>query len=408
MKRLETVETEFPVQEYRGCPLTGSTNEEELLVINDFQMFTDQGGDNRMIHRVVRNLDSGLIYANPVLTEFGFVHLFEKAGASYTHPCRVEHAQVRAFLFNEWFPEAGLLTDLGCGHGLFLANVSPSVGRYGVDVDTPTIEGARAKNPGIGFHLDKLEGFVEGHEFQEDEVVTMFHVLEHMPDPLGFLKKIWSASAVGTKLMVEVPVIDFIPGSYLEQDLVGFFTPQHLTHFSLGSLMAIMFSAGWSVTQVKPWEENISVIVSSVKTVPMPTGLTPDQISGDWEKVMAYKDAQLESVDRMALILLSELGIEDPIIIWGAGQHTEELFHTFEKYLEDRLMVIVDNDPLKQGCTMHGVPIVSPDWLDWDMRVFAPKVVISSFHAQSAIEKDLLSRGFAPELIVKLYPDGPF
>ena len=60
----------------------------------------------------------------------------------------------------------------------------------------------------------------------------MFHVLEHLKNPLETLINILKSAHQTTYLLIEVPILE----NGFTNDINGFFSAQHLTHFSRQSL----------------------------------------------------------------------------------------------------------------------------------------------------------------------------
>ena len=115
--------------------------------------------------------------------------------------------------------------------------------RMGVDIDQPAIDRARANHADqkIQFFLGDFETF--NFDAQPPDTITMFHVLEHLPRPVAVLKKLHSISSKSTKLVVEVPILE----NGQTNDINGFFSAQHLTHFSRQSLHNCLALSGWKI-----------------------------------------------------------------------------------------------------------------------------------------------------------------
>ena len=77
------------------------------------------------------------------------------------------------------------------------------------------------------------------------DCITMYHVLEHLSEPIRVLKRLRKISHSKTKLVIEVPVID----NGNTNDIHGFFTVQHATHFSRASLANCLRVSGWIITE---------------------------------------------------------------------------------------------------------------------------------------------------------------
>jgi len=98
------------------------------------------------------------------------------------------------------------------------------------------------------------------------------------------------------------------------------------------------------------------------------------------------------------------LPASDKVIIWGGGTHSEFLYHVTPLFQQfpDRLYVIVDSDPLKQGKSWRGVPILSPEVLKgytWKDEL----LVISSYGGQDEIADSAAKLGIPAVYVTKLY-----
>lgn len=135
---------------------------------------------------------------------------------------------------------AGLL-DVGCGAGLLLAEAR----RHGV----PLVRGvepdpvSRAVCAGLG-----LGGVVAGSLDElassgaaQAPVVTLFHVLEHLPDPVAALRRL--AVCVSDALVVEVPDIE---GDLSSLGIRNFHV-SHRSYFTAATLANLLADGGFAI-----------------------------------------------------------------------------------------------------------------------------------------------------------------
>lgn len=98
----------------------------------------------------------------------------------------------------------GTLLDVGSGIGQFLYHAKPFFTKvFGTEVSSSAIEIAAGK-----YGLELIEGDLSDIEFGHNVVfdnVTLFHVLEHVPDPRKTIQKCWSLLSNGGVLVVAVP-----------------------------------------------------------------------------------------------------------------------------------------------------------------------------------------------------------
>ncbi|MBT0826807.1 methyltransferase domain-containing protein [Campylobacter lari] len=96
------------------------------------------------------------------------------------------------------------ILDFGSGHAGFLIQAKPFVrSASGVEIEQQVEEIYKNNNINLYRNLDdvdlKLIG-IEGYD-----VITAFHVVEHLKDPIGILKKLSSKLKDNGKMIVEVP-----------------------------------------------------------------------------------------------------------------------------------------------------------------------------------------------------------
>jgi len=383
---------------YRPCPVCASVRWQTVLPFRDFQFYSDSKvAPKRHGFDVCQCSECLALFTNPAFTPFGFQILFEEAGQSYgSSPGRFDE-QIR------WMSERGLLEggttlmDVGCSDGGFVLKLPDTVRRIGVDIDQPSIDralAARGKANAEFFTAD-FERFELGRDI---DVITMFHVLEHLPSPRGVLDHLASVSTPETRLLVEVPILE--GGS--TKDINGFFSVHHLTHFSRGSLENLLDASGWHIVdaQVQPDYNGYRVIA-----VPGPRLGTRLEAADDRQLLYRYLSDWYRALEDIEARLVT-LDAPASVVIWGGGIHLEFLyqFTSLFRGSDARRYIVIDSDSAKQGKTWRGIPIVSPDAvteLDWDSAC----LLVSTHGSQAAVVDAAKKRGIPETAIVTLYDE---
>lgn len=87
------------------------------------------------------------------------------------------------------------------------------------------------------------------------DLVTAFHILEHLPDPQSALRQIVRWLAPGGRAVVEVPNFESLGRRLFEADWYGLDLPFHLSHFTRESLTRFVERAGGRVVDVRQFSD---------------------------------------------------------------------------------------------------------------------------------------------------------
>lgn len=146
-------------------------------------------------------------------------------------------------VFPAWVGQ-GRLLDVGCGSGKFLRQMGAVGWRLtGIEVDPEAAAKAREVTPNV-FVGDPTEAPFPEASF---DLITAFHVIEHLPDPLGALRTMVRWLAPGGLIIVEVPNAAGWGARLFGRYWSGLDFPRHLVHFTPATMRAMVEKAGASV-----------------------------------------------------------------------------------------------------------------------------------------------------------------
>lgn len=122
-------------------------------------------------------------------------------------------------------PTRGNLLDIGCGTGDFLQSCATAGWKtFGVEPNHSASQQAKQKGIQVFESIDQVEG-----TFQ---LITLWHVLEHVPDPNATLIKVRELLAPDGVLLIAVPNHKSADGKKYGEFWAGFDVPRHLWHFN--------------------------------------------------------------------------------------------------------------------------------------------------------------------------------
>jgi SAM-dependent methyltransferase len=147
----------------------------------------------------------------------------------------------------------GRYLDVGCGSGGALARAR-ALGWTVTGIEMDVAAAARARR----FADEVFAGDILAAPFAEGrfDLVTSFHVLEHVPDPVRVLKRMLDWTAPGGMAVVEVPNAAGLGARLFGPAWSSLELPRHLSHFTPESLERAIERAGGRVLrrrqQAKP------------------------------------------------------------------------------------------------------------------------------------------------------------
>lgn len=136
--------------------------------------------------------------------------------------------------------------DVGCGTGRYLhamhAAGVPKAHIHGLELDPATV--ARLRGEGFQAHCERVETCTQIADGALD-LVTMFHVIEHVESPAAVIRRVAGWLAPGGVLALETPNLDsWDARRFQERWWGGYHIPRHWTLFTPETLSAMLREQG--------------------------------------------------------------------------------------------------------------------------------------------------------------------
>lgn len=236
------------------------------------------------------------------------------------------------------------------------------------------------------FSAESVESFCE----EPFDLVVARHLIEHLPQPKGFLEDVFKALADDGSVYIECPNFNEIALSGRYYDIFH----DHFGYFNRFSFEELCRTSGFKVVRSISLfkgqhmgfllKKNLSAVVS------------PDRERGSEQLKL---EALSLNRDRNNSMLNSERG---EVAIWGAGAHGNAFINELEKNLRNKIVCCFDKDPSKTGRFLQDSPaeIIPPSF----EKVSSFKMIIV---AASLYEEDIVSEirnmGFKGEIVKTAY-----
>jgi SAM-dependent methyltransferase len=272
------------------------------------------------------------------------------------------------------------IADIGCGRGALL-HVFHEAGYTRVHGLDPAP--ASAASLGIG---PVLQGTISDAPARlplaDMELVCLTGVLEHLPELRHDMKCLTAALAPHARILIEVPALERFVRAQMEP--FGELSLEHLQYFSRASLVRLMADIGYFplATEIV----SLHGACDSLFGLFSRTGVSPhapedgDHVDG----MLRYIET---SSRQMADALASVAAASDSFALYGAGSHSARLMPMLEDIgLLERVSCVVDGNPNLHGKMLGSFPVLPPETLDSQPDL---PVLVSSFHAQTAIARSL-------------------
>jgi predicted TPR repeat methyltransferase len=145
-------------------------------------------------------------------------------------------------------PNKGILLDIGCGWGAFLDNSrDKGFQPRGIELTRKCVNFA---NDRLGLNVTNDQFLTTEFENESISVVTMLHVLEHLPYPLEAISKVYEILIPGGLYCGIVPNINSFCARTEKESWYWLDPDYHYVHYSPNVLKSHLTSAGFEILSI--------------------------------------------------------------------------------------------------------------------------------------------------------------
>ena len=211
-------------------------------------------------YRLVRCADCALLFSNPQPSDTELAAIYSadyflgaESDEGRASTREMKRATARQYLseIHRYAGEAGgRLLEIGCGDGDFLVEAE-AAGYHvtGVEYAPAACDQGRARLQRGEIICGELEkAALEGAQF---DLCVLSDVIEHVRDPLGFLREIHRLLKPGGGIFIATPSLASWSAKLLKENWMEF-KPEHLTYFEPKTLETALFRTGYHQVIVRP------------------------------------------------------------------------------------------------------------------------------------------------------------
>lgn len=177
-----------------------------------------------------------------------FTRLFKRLERSYREFVASDHVRFLERCARGRDPGSRRLLDIGFGSGTFLHLASRrGFAVHGMDISETAVRLVRERH---GFDVRRGDIGSDAWAGGRFDFVTMFHVLEHLPDPERGIAYAASLLKPDGSLIVQVPNVASLQARIFGLRWYGLDVPRHIVNFSPLALRLLLGRAGFGIRRV--------------------------------------------------------------------------------------------------------------------------------------------------------------
>jgi 2-polyprenyl-3-methyl-5-hydroxy-6-metoxy-1,4-benzoquinol methylase len=166
---------------------------------------------------------------------------------------------------------AGRWLDVGCSTGAFVAAAARAgLAAEGLEVSAAAVETARAR--GITVHHGAVEAFAPDAPLA---VVTAFDVIEHLPDPVGFARRVRPWLGGDGLLALTLPNVASVAARVMGRHWFYYAAPDHVHYFTPATIRRLLAQAGFAQVMVHGASKPLTLDYASEQLARMTPVLAP-------------------------------------------------------------------------------------------------------------------------------------
>ena len=138
----------------------------------------------------------------------------------------------------------GKILDFGCGPGWILSSLDATWEKHGVEISKFA---SKTASKFAKIHTGSIENFTE----KDFDVIIIYHVIEHLSDPISTIKELYKILKPGGYLIIGTPDFDCAAARRFGDNFRLLHDPTHISLFSNDSMHRFLRDHGFKINKVE-------------------------------------------------------------------------------------------------------------------------------------------------------------
>lgn len=196
---------------------------------------------------ILKCLQCGMLFVNPQPTQEQLEEFYRDFDSGYQlkYKDQVIKRSKKIFDLVQKFRRNGRLLDVGCGYGFFL-DIARKNGWQATGLElSPAAADFAKRNLGLQVFIGELAKInLEENYF---DLISMQHVLEHLPDPVKILNILKTKLKDGGILLLIVPNASSLMARWAKINWLCLMEKSHLFHYNQATLKKLLEISGFRI-----------------------------------------------------------------------------------------------------------------------------------------------------------------
>lgn len=285
------------------------------------------------------------------------------------------------------------ILEVGAASGY---NLSLYTGKRRLGIEPSALNCKLAKkNYGVDMFNGLWSEFLEKNSGETFDLIFTSHVLEHIVDPMKFIRE--CATICNRYMFVEVPCFDI---KFVEEPY-GMFAEEHVNYFTIQSLWNLMNNAGFAPIEFEMIFGFKNILPNGYPAISTLWKKADDKKSiynsgACLERYLAENEILLQAVNEK----IKQIPSDEKLALWGIAHHAAMLLAN-TSLAEKNIVRVYDSDKRKMGLKFFGVPITPFNEEDI-ISGAVDAILLTTYTAQRKISK-VIDKMNLPCKVYKLY-----